>query len=325
MATARRAENTMTATTVKRTACALGASMLASVIAVEAAQLAGAAGQERAPDPRSRSLRDCRDNPYNCVDTPNPLSTPDTVWLEEMTWMDVRDALKAGKTTVIIPTGGVEPNGPWLALGKHNYVMEANCEAIARKLGDALCAPIIKHVPEGSIEPPSGSMITVGTISVRRETFEAILTDTAHSLKVHGFQNIIFVGDSGGNQSGQKAVAEALNAKWNGNPVVAHIAEYYDNASVQKFLVSIGVTKENQMSDNLHDEPFYTYNMMIADLDSIRWAQRVKAGKATIDGVSLADKAKSLEIARKVVDFRATTAVTAIKKAIANKGRPATP
>jgi creatinine amidohydrolase/Fe(II)-dependent formamide hydrolase-like protein len=200
--------------------------------------------------------------------------------------------------------------------------MQANCEAIARKLGNALCAPIIKHVPEGSIEPPSGSMLTVGTISVRRETFEALLTDTAHSLKVHGFQNIIFVGDSGGNQSGQHAVTEKLKAQWNGNPVVAHIPEYYDNASVAKFLVSIGVTTAQQKSDNLHDEPFYTYNMMVADIDSVRWAERVKAGKATIDGVSIADKAKSLEIARKVVDFRATTAVTAIKKAIAIQARP---
>jgi creatinine amidohydrolase len=313
--------------TAKRIASALGGLIVASAIAVEAGQSpsARAAGQDSPPDPRSRSLRECRDNPYNCVDTPNPLTTPDTVWLEEMTWMDVRDALKAGKTTVIVPTGGVEPNGPWLALGKHNYIMDVNCDAIARQLGNALCAPIIKHVPEGTIEPPSGSMVTVGTISVRRETFEAILTDTAHSLKVHGFQTIVFVGDSGGNQSGQKAVAERLNAKWNGKPLVVHVAEYYDNASVARFLVSIGVTKEDQKSDNLHDEPFYTFNMMIAELEAVRWSQRVNAGTATIDGVSIADKEKALEIAKKVVDFRATTAVNAIKKAIASKGRSSRP
>ena len=62
--------------------------------------------------------------------------------------------IKAGKTTAIITTGGIEPNGPWLVTGKHNYVMRANCEAIARKLGNALCAPIIEYVPEGTIEPP---------------------------------------------------------------------------------------------------------------------------------------------------------------------------
>src|SRR6187455_1320328 len=103
--------------------------------------------ERRAPDPRSMGGGDCRDNPYNCADAPNPLPAANTVWLEEMTWMDVRDAMKAGKTTVIVATGGIEPNGPWLALGKHNYVLHANCESIARKMGNALCAPIVKLVP----------------------------------------------------------------------------------------------------------------------------------------------------------------------------------
>src|SRR6187401_1382078 len=144
-------------------------------------------GQRREPDPRSMGGGDCRDNPYNCVDAPNPLPATNSVWLEEMTWMDVRDALKAGKTNIIISTGGIEPNGPWLALGKHNYVLHANCEAIARKMGNALCAPVIKHVPEGDIDPPTIHMTTPGTISLREDTFRALLTDTAASLQHAGF------------------------------------------------------------------------------------------------------------------------------------------
>src|SRR5687767_10293863 len=93
-----------------------------------------AQGRGQARDPRDAGGDRCAANPYNCIDTPNPLPPYDTVWLEEMTWMDVRDAMKAGKTTVIISTGGIEPNGPWLALGKHNFVLKANCDAIARKL-----------------------------------------------------------------------------------------------------------------------------------------------------------------------------------------------
>ena len=114
------------------------------------------AQQRREPDPRSMGGGDCRANAYNCSDTPNLLPAVDTVWLEEMTWMDVRDALAAGKTTAILPTGGIEPNGPWLATGKHNYVLRANCDAIARDLGNAICAPIMELVPEGQIEPPPG-------------------------------------------------------------------------------------------------------------------------------------------------------------------------
>jgi creatinine amidohydrolase len=282
-------------------------------------------GRGQAPDPRSAGGGQCNANPYNCIDAPNPLTPPDTVWLEEMTWMDVRDAMKAGKTTVIISTGGIEPNGPWLALGKHNYVLRANCDAIARKLGNALCAPIIPLVPEGSIDPKSGHMTTVGTISMREETFQAMLTDVVHSLKMHGFQNIILIGDSGGNVTGMKTVAAKLNAEWNGNPVVAHIPEYYDYNSVGKLLDQLGVTKEGQPGDGLHDDPGITMNMMITDPNSVRWDARVKAGKATINGVSIADKAKTLETARKIVDMRATNTATLIKKAIANKGKASTP
>ena len=266
----------------------------------------------------------CARNPYNCADAPNPLATPNTVWLEEMTWMDVRDAIKAGKTTVIIPTGGFEPNGPWLALGKHNYVLQANCEAIARKLGNALCAPVIKLVPEGRIEEKSGHMASPGTISMREETFRAMLTDVVHSLKMHGFKNIILIGDSGGNQAGQRAVADSLTAIWKGDPVVAHIQEYYDYAGVAEYMKTHGIT-EGQ-SDNLHDDPVITLNMFITDPKTVRYDERVKAGKATINGVSLADRNKTLELAKQIVAFRAERTVEAINKAIANKGTlPAAP
>ena len=277
------------------------------------------AQQRRAPDPRDLGGGRCEANVYNCADTPNPLPTATTVWVEEMTWMDVRDALAAGKTTVLIPTGGMEPNGPWLATGKHNYVLHTNCEAIARRLGDALCAPIIPFVPEGDIEPPSGHMRSPGTISTRQETFEAVLTDVAHSFRMHGFKKIIFFGDSGGNQGGQRAVADRLTERWGGNPVVAHVQEYYDYASVTRYM-----EEEHGLiwgdGDNLHDDPVIALNMFIDDPSSIRWAERVEAGLATINGVSMADRVKNLELARALVAFRASHTVSAINAAIENGG-----
>jgi len=266
----------------------------------------------------------CSANPYNCADAPNPIPSPNTVWLEEMTWMDVRDAMKAGKTTIIVPTGGVEPNGPWLALGKHNYILAANCEAIARKLGNALCAPIVKLVPEGRIEPPSGHMTSPGTLSVREETFRAMLTDVVHSLRMHGFKNIILIGDSGGNQNGQRAVADSLTALWKGVPVVAHVQEYYDYAAAAKHMATRGIPEGP--GDNLHDDPIISLNMFATDPKSVRYDERVKAGKATINSVSIADRPKATALAREIVEFRATTTVDAINKAIANKGTlPAPP
>lgn len=282
------------------------------------------AQERRAPDPRSRGGGDCRDNVYNCADTPNPLPAPDTVWLEEMTWMDVRDALATGKTTAIIPTGGIEPSGPWLTLGKHNVVLRANCDAIARRLGNAICAPIIKLVPEGTIEPPSGHMTSPGTLSLQEATFEAVLTDVARSLQAHGFRHIIFIGDSGGNQAGQRAVAERLTAEWQGAPVVAHVPEYYDDAGVSRYMASRGLDAGD--ADGLHDDPNFTLNMFYADPSSIRYDERVAAGFTSINGVSLADRVETLEHARAMVAFRARETAAAIRVAIAHGGTlPTTP
>ena len=299
-----------------KTALTAGAT-LAFITALVSAQ-----APQRAPDPRSMGGGDCRDSAYNCVDAPNPLPAPNTVWIEEMTWIDVRDALKAGKTNIIISTGGMEPNGVWLVTGKHNYVLHANCEAIARKMGNALCAPIVKFVPEGGIEPKSGHMTSPGTISTREETYQSLLTDIAESLQAHGFKNVIFIGDSGGNQKGQQTVADKLTSKWAGKALALHIGEYYDYASVQKFMADKGIVEGK--SDGMHDDPIITLNMFIDDPNSVRYDARVKAGKATINGVSLADRAKITAQAKQIVEFRATKTVDAINKAIAAGGKGTT-
>ena len=278
--------------------------------------------QRREPDPRSMGGGDCRDNPYNCNDVANPLPAPNTVWLEEMTWIDVRDAIKAGKTSIIVPTGGMEPNGVWLVTGKHNYVLHANCDAIARKMGNALCAPIVKFVPEGGIEPKTGHMTSPGTITAREETYQALLTDIAESLQAHGFKNVIFIGDSGGNQKGQGVVADKLTAKWAGKALALHVPEYYDYASVSKYMEGQGV-KEGK-SDGMHDDPIITLNMFIDDPNSVRYDARVKAKKATINGVDISDRKKNTELAKKIVEFRATKTIEAINKHIAAKSKPAT-
>lgn len=302
---------------IKPFVCAAAALLLTSAVA-------SAQPQQRERDPRTMGGGECSANPYNCKDTPNPLPANPTVFIEEMTWMDVRDALAAGKTTAIITTGGIEPNGPWLVTGKHNYVNRVNCEAIARKLGNALCAPNIEFVPEGGIEPQTGHMTSIGTISLREDTFRALLTDVAHSLKMHGFKNIIFIGDSGGNQAGQRAVADELNKRFNGEAVVAQVDDYYTYAVVAKHMEGQGI-KEGK-SDSLHDDPVITLNMMAADPKSIRYEERVKAGKANINGVDISDRSKAQGMAKQIVEFRADYTAEAIRKAIANKGSlPAAP
>ena len=93
------------------------------------------------------------------------------MFLEELTWMEARDAIAGGKTTVIIPTGGTEQNGPHMALGKHNYLVKYKAGAIAKQLGNALVAPVVAYVPEGDIDPPTGHMRFTGTITTPQDVF----------------------------------------------------------------------------------------------------------------------------------------------------------
>ena len=152
----------------------------------------------------------------------------DAVFLEELTWTEVQDALAAGTTTVIIPTGGTEQNGPHMVLGKHNYLVRYKAGQVARRLGDALVAPVMAYVPEGDVDPPTGHMRFPGTITTPPEVFEQVLEFAARSFRQHGFLDIALLGDSGGNQASQAAVAERLNREWAATPVrVHHLTDYY--------------------------------------------------------------------------------------------------
>jgi creatinine amidohydrolase len=241
-----------------------------------------------------------------------PIDAYDSVFLEELTWMEVRDAMRAGKDTVIVATGGIEQNGPYLALGKHNYILRATTEAIARRLGNALIAPIIAFVPEGDIDPPSGHMLYPGSISLRQETFRALLTDIAASLKQHGFKHVIFLSDSGGNVDGMKQVAQELSSRWRGSPTVQYIVEYYDYPGLQKYLETLGVKQTNE---GIHDDVGISSIMMTVDPNTVRMKQRMAKNKLTINGVSLAPP-QSIEIGRKAVAWRTDITVRAIRKAI---------
>jgi len=156
------------------------------------------------------------------------LAGPDSVFLEELTSTEVRAAIRGGRTTVIIPVGGTEQNGPHMTLGKHNVRARALAGRIAAVLGDALVAPVVAYVPEGDISPPTGHMRHAGTISVPEEAFRSVLDAAGRSLRQHGFVDVVLIGDSGNYQRSLAEVAARLNRDWAGTPARAHfIAAYY--------------------------------------------------------------------------------------------------
>ena len=166
---------------------------------------------------------------------PVAAAAPDTVFLEELTWTELRAAIQAGKTTIIVPIGGTEQNGPHMALGKHNARVKTLAERIARLLGNAVVAPVIAYVPEGAINPPNGHMRFPGTITVPDDVFRRGLESAARSFKLHGFRDIVFLGDHGSTQAGQQAVAAKLNREWHGSDVRAHAIEQYYRAATREF------------------------------------------------------------------------------------------
>jgi creatinine amidohydrolase/Fe(II)-dependent formamide hydrolase-like protein len=243
---------------------------------------------------------------------PRPIAMRDTLWIEDLTVLEVRDLIKAGKTTALILTGGIEENGPYLTTGKHNNVLRAMGDPIARALGNALIAPIV------TLEPGNPERIRMpGTVLLSPETFKAVVSDMAVSLKTQGFKHIMLLGDSGGNIKPLTEAAEALNAKWKaaGSDVRAYsITEYYNYGEVEEFeKTTLGI---HEQMEGLHDDYYISAIIAVHDPNGVRMPERVKAGKFAINGVSLAPIEKTVENGKKIIAFRTGKTVAAIKKAI---------
>ena len=154
---------------------------------------------------------------------PKPTVKVPSVFLEELTWMEVRDAIAGGYTAAIIPTGGTEKNGYHMSMGKHNYHVRKGAEVMAGMLGNVLIAPVIKYVPEGQATEQ-----TPGVLSCRDACFENQIAAGARSLKAGGFKDILLIGDNGGNQASLAKVADVLNKEWAGSGVtVFALTNYY--------------------------------------------------------------------------------------------------
>ena len=283
-----------------------------ALIVLVAASTASAPAQPPAGQP-PRSTASVNTQPrVDVLGMPRPIDMHDTVWIEDLTMMEVRDLLKAGKTTALILTGGIEENGPFLTTGKHNNVLRVMGNSIARALGNALVAPIV------TLEPGNPERVrTPGTVFLSAETYRAVMTDMATSLKTQGFTHIVLLGDSGGNQRPMQEVADALNAKWHGDPSGARayfIPEYYNYDEVEKFEQdALGI---HEKMEGLHDDYYISALIAVHDPNGVRMPERVKAGKFTINGVPLAPIEKTVENGRRIAAFRTEKTVAAIRKAM---------
>ena len=263
------------------------------------------------PEQREAAAKEAYDREAAIV---RPVPARDSVWLEELTYLEVRDAIKAGKSTALVMAGSTEQNGPYMSGGKHQYAIKLVGEAIARKLGNALIAPIIP-IEAGN---PDNKYLEWGSIYFTPETFQAVVRDIATSLKSQGFKNVVLLGDSGGNTAGLRAVAAELGPKWGEDAHIYHVPEYYNwtsSGGVRDFVINqLGIPEKQ--SEGIHDEYGLSAVMMAFDPKIIRFDERVSASKATINSIALTPKDKAIENGKKIVEFRATVAVDAIRKVI---------
>ncbi|HEY8240157.1 MAG TPA: creatininase family protein, partial [Kiritimatiellia bacterium] len=167
------------------------------------------------------------------------------VEIERLTSDEIGRRIAAGADTLIVPTGGTENNGRHMVTGKHNFIVAEAARRIARRLGNALVAPVIAYVPEGDIQKGTGHMEFPGTLGVPDTVFAGLLEATAASAKAHGFETVVFLGDSGGNQAPQDAVAEKLSTQWAADGVtVVNAGGYYFRNGGEAFLLADGETAD---------------------------------------------------------------------------------
>ena len=245
-------------------------------------------------------------------------AAPTSVQLEDFTWPELRDAQRAGKTTVIIPVGGTEQSGPQLALGKHNVRVQVLAVRIAESLGNALVAPVVSYVPEGSIAPPTSHMRFPGTISIPDAAFQGLLDGAARSLKQGGFIDVVLIGDHGGYQSQLKAVAQRLNRDWAATPARAHFIDEYYRVTQTEFVHALLAQGLSDAQIGQHAGTADTSLMLATDATRVRPDQYAAAAReAPGNGVNGDPRPSSVALGQAGVELTVSRTVAAIRKATA--------
>jgi creatinine amidohydrolase len=244
---------------------------------------------------------------------------PATVFLEELTSPELRAQIRAGKSTLIVPIGGTEQNGPHMALGKHNVRAKALAEKIAIALGNAIVAPVIAYVPEGAVNPPTGHMRYPGTITVPADTYRKMLESAARSFKLAGFRDIVLLGDSGDYQKDNQSVAQQLNREWSASNVRVHaVGEYYRVPTVW-FMETLKSHGYSEAEIGIHAGLADTSLMLAIDPRMVRSELMQPApGQKTLPGVTGDPRRASAELGKLAVDAIVIQTVAAIRAAVAS-------
>jgi creatinine amidohydrolase len=238
-------------------------------------------------------------------------AAPPSVYIEELTWPEVRDAIAAGANTAIYYAGSTEQNGPHMVTGKHNVVARHVAGRIAITLGNALVYPVMPFAPTGDAAGRTGHMRFPGSVNVSEGTFAAVARDVAASARAAGFGHVVLMGDHGGGQQALEKVAAALDREWAGQgPRVHYVPEVYFAVErrVRDYLERRG------MNAGAHAGIPDTSELMFLDRDgTLIRRDKLEAGTA-VNGVGGDPRSASAEMGRLFVDFKVEAAVARIRR-----------
>jgi creatinine amidohydrolase len=231
---------------------------------------------------------------------------PPSVFIEELTWEEVRSAVAAGATAIVY-AGSTEQNGPHMVLGKHNFVAHRVGELVARRLGNALVYPVIPFAPTGDALQKTGHMAFAGSVSLSEATFSAVVQETATSAIAAGFKGIALMGDHGGGQDQLRSIAAALDRKQGAR--VMYIGDLYYKSQQQAtaHLAKLGI------APGAHAGVLDTSELLFVD-GARRWVRRERIVEPAADtGVDGDPRAASADLGRIFIGFKVDNAVRQIR------------
>jgi creatinine amidohydrolase/Fe(II)-dependent formamide hydrolase-like protein len=241
---------------------------------------------------------------------------PGSVWIDDLTWPEIRDAIAAGKRTAIIYTGSSEQNGPHMVIGKHNIVAHYVAPRIAEQLGDALVYPVMPFSVTGTITPKAGHMRFPGSVTIPGEVYAAVVRGVAQSALSAGFKVVALMGDHGGGQAELGKVAKELDAQHRKEGArVLYIDDLYykSDADLKDWLVKHGLPKD------VHAGMWDTSPLLYLEKPG-QWIRKDKFAAATeANGVTGNPALATPEIGKAFLDIKVDNAVKQIRALMAGQ------
>lgn len=241
---------------------------------------------------------------------------PRSVWVDDLTWMEVRDAIAGGKTTAIVIVGSSEQNGPHMAIGKHNFIVRHCAEQIAGRLGDALVYPVIPFAITGDAAAKSAHMRFPGSVTLSPDVFAGVVRAVAQSALAAGFKLVAVMGDHGGGQEEMARVAQALDAQSRRSGArVLHVDDFYAKADAQfdELMAKRGIA-----SKELHAGIPDTSAIIFLGADA--WIRKDRIAAASeANGVQGTPSLATAELGKLYLDMKIEGAVSQIRAFRAGK------